>query len=41
MAVQRQAPEGTPYMHEQEFVRGKGKFFLELATPGRTNKSSR
>ena len=35
-----QAPEGTPYMHEQEFVRGKGKFFLTefLATPERTNR---
>lgn len=35
-----QAPEGTPYMHEQEFVRGKGKFVLTefQATPERVNK---
>ncbi|MEZ6037413.1 MAG: formate dehydrogenase subunit alpha [Planctomycetota bacterium] len=35
-----QAPDGTPYMHEKEFVRGKGKFFLTefLPTPERTSK---
>ena len=35
-----QAPEGTPVMHEREFVRGKGKFFLTefLATPERTSR---
>jgi formate dehydrogenase major subunit len=34
------APEGTPYMHEQEFVRGKGKFVLTefQATPERTTR---
>ena len=34
------APEGTPYMHETEFVRGKGKFFLTeyIATPERTSR---
>jgi formate dehydrogenase major subunit len=35
-----EAPEGTPYMHEQEFVRGKGKFVLTefQATPERTTR---
>ena len=34
------APEGTPYMHENEFVRGKGKFVLTefQATPERTTR---
>lgn len=34
------APEGTPYMHEDEFVRGKGKFVLTefQATPERTTR---
>lgn len=34
------APEGTPYMHEQEFVRGKGKFVLTefQPTPERTTR---
>ncbi len=34
------APEGTPYMHEQEFTRGKGKFVLTefQATPERTTR---
>ena len=34
------APEGTPYMHEQEFTRGKGKFALTefQATPERTTR---
>ena len=34
------APEGTPYMHEKEFVRGKGKFVLTefQATPERTTR---
>jgi len=34
------APEGTPYMHEQEFVRGKGKFVLTefQPTPERTSR---
>lgn len=34
------APEGTPYMHEREFVRGKGKFVLTefQATPERTTR---
>ena len=34
------APEGTPYMHEKQFVRGKGKFFLTeyVATPERTTR---
>ncbi|MGK0204293.1 MAG: formate dehydrogenase major subunit [Planctomycetota bacterium] len=34
------APEGTPYMHEHEFVRGKGKFVLTefQATPERTTR---
>ena len=34
------APEGTPYMHEQEFVCGKGKFVLTefQATPERTTR---
>ena len=27
------APEGTPIMHEQEFVRGKGKFMLTRYVP--------
>jgi formate dehydrogenase major subunit len=35
-----EAPEGTPYMHEKQFVRGKGKFFLTeyVATPERTSR---
>ncbi|MFK7742105.1 MAG: formate dehydrogenase subunit alpha [Planctomycetota bacterium] len=35
-----EAPGGTPYMHRDEFVRGKGKFLLTeyQATPERTNK---
>ncbi len=35
-----EAPDGTPVMHEQEFVRGKGRFFLTefLATPERTSR---
>jgi formate dehydrogenase major subunit len=35
-----QAPEGTPYMHEQQFVRGKGRFVLTeyVATPERTTR---
>lgn len=35
-----QAPEGTPYMHEKEFVRGKGRFFVTqyVATPERTTR---
>jgi formate dehydrogenase major subunit len=34
------APEGTPYMHATQFVRGKGKFFLTeyVATPERTTR---
>lgn len=34
------APDGTPYMHQGEFVRGKGKFLLTefQATPERTNQ---
>lgn len=34
------APQGTPYMHENEFVRGKGKFVLTefQATPERTTR---
>ncbi len=34
------APEGTPVMHEQEFVRGKGKFVITdyVATPERTSQ---
>ena len=35
-----EAPEGTPYMHEKQFVRGKGKFILTeyVATPERTTR---
>jgi len=35
-----EAPAGTPYMHEKQFVRGKGKFFLTeyVATPERTTR---
>ncbi len=34
------APEGTPIMHEDQFVRGKGKFFVTqyVATPERTTR---
>jgi formate dehydrogenase major subunit len=34
------APEGTPVMHEDQFVRGKGKFFVTqyVATPERTTR---
>ena len=34
------APEGTPYMHEKEFTRGKGKFVLTefQPTPERTTR---
>lgn len=34
------APEGTPYMHEDGFVRGKGRFFVTeyVATPERTSR---
>ena len=34
------APEGTPYMHENAFVRGKGRFVLTefQATPERTTR---
>ena len=34
------APEGTPIMHEEQFVRGKGKFFVThyVATPERTSR---
>ena len=34
------APTGTPYMHEKEFVRGKGRFFVTqyVATPERTTR---
>ncbi len=34
------APEGTPVMHEQQFVRGKGRFVLTdyVATPERTTR---
>ena len=34
------APEGTPYMHAAQFVRGKGRFFLTeyVATPERTTR---
>ena len=34
------APEGTPYMHSEEFVRGKGRFFVTryVATPERTSR---
>ena len=34
------APEGTPYMHATQFVRGKGRFFLTeyVATPERTTR---
>jgi formate dehydrogenase major subunit len=34
------APEGTPYMHAEQFVRGKGRFFLTeyVATPERTTR---
>jgi formate dehydrogenase major subunit len=35
-----EAPEGTPVMHEQQFVRGKGRFVLTeyVATPERTTR---
>jgi formate dehydrogenase major subunit len=35
-----QAPEGTPVMHEREFVRGKGRFMITdfVATPERTSR---
>ncbi len=35
-----EAPTGTPYMHTQQFVRGKGRFFLTeyVATPERTTR---
>ncbi len=34
------APDGTPTMHEEQFVRGKGKFFVTqyIATPERTSR---
>jgi formate dehydrogenase major subunit len=34
------APEGTPVMHEREFVRGKGRFVVTeyVATPERTTR---
>jgi formate dehydrogenase major subunit len=34
------APEGTPVMHEQEFVRGKGRFMITdyVPTPERTTR---
>ncbi len=34
------APEGTPTMHEQQFVRGKGRFMITdyVATPERTSR---
>jgi formate dehydrogenase major subunit len=34
------APDGTPVMHEQEFVRGKGRFVVTeyVATPERTTR---
>ncbi|MBX3461846.1 MAG: formate dehydrogenase subunit alpha [Planctomycetes bacterium] len=34
------APEGTPVMHEQQFVRGKGRFVVTdyVATPERTSR---
>ncbi|MBL8755384.1 MAG: formate dehydrogenase subunit alpha [Planctomycetes bacterium] len=34
------APEGTPYMHAKQFVRGKGRFFLTeyVETPERTTR---
>jgi formate dehydrogenase major subunit len=35
-----EAPEGTPVMHERQFVRGKGRFVLTeyVATPERTTR---
>ncbi|MFY9344449.1 MAG: formate dehydrogenase subunit alpha [Planctomycetota bacterium] len=35
-----QAPEGTPYMHATQFVRGKGRFILTeyVSTPERTTR---
>ena len=35
-----EAPEGTPYMHERQFVRGKGRFVLTeyVATAERTTR---
>ena len=35
------APEGTPTMHVQEFVRGKGKFFVTEYVPSRERSTSR
>jgi len=36
-----QAPEGTPTMHVEEFVRGKGKFWVTEYVPTRERSTSR
>jgi formate dehydrogenase major subunit len=38
-----QAPDGTPVMHDREFVRGKGRFVVTeyVPTERSTNRASR